>query len=382
MTNRYKARGFDFPILFGFFMRELLAVTLYLLLEWRARDYDFFTTAFVLILVLLTLRIPYVNAYTFLLEVFGMADWELSHHAGMHGSSFYNMYRALVVLTAHVGGAIAAAALRVYWDVAYGIESVTNGRPGVVPSLSVDPNALRALDGFWSADQRLERIGNSTALSSTIPLGPDNYLGIGQVSLMSWYVLEDAGYVLTVCVITIHIWLYVGLGEGNGLTRQNPFGRRYWHGLFVLCLMLSLLNAALCRAFPTAHGSPHNTIFKWQYQAWNPSVRLVDNENSEVFMRVVGGFLGLALAYAYNRLLVSTEKRRDDDDSGDLWFKMVWGFDPDQLHSRERRVRGDADDTRKETRRSLSEGRSETRCEKSCVVIKLPENFSDKCRRG
>lgn len=366
MVSRHRNRGISFAILLGCFVRELLAVTLYLLLEWRAHAYDFFTPALVLFVVLITLRTPYLNAYTFLLEMFGMSDWELSHHVGMHGDSLYNLLRTLAVLTAHVGGAVAAAALRVYWDVTYGKESSSGGRPGFQPSLSVDPSMLSSLDSFWNADDRLARIGNVT--EALIPLGPEEYLGIGQVPLMAWYVLEDAGYVCMVCIITIHIWLYTGLGEGKPHTNQNPFYQRYWVSLFTLCMLLSLVNTALYRAFPTAHGSLHNTIFKWQYQSWNPSVRLVDNQNSEVFSRIIGGLLGLLLASGYNRLLVSTEKDRDDDNSGDFWFKIVWGFEPDQLHTREKRINGDSGERRSSYTRKDAD---------SCVVIKLPGHMKE-----
>jgi hypothetical protein len=105
-----------------------------------------------------------------------------------------------------------------------------------------------------------------------------------------------------------------------------------------------LLYMALYRAFPTAHGSFHTTIYKAQYQVWNPTVKLLDDDNSETVARVFGGFLGLFLAVGYNKILVGTEKQTADDERSDFYYKLIWGLEPDPNQSRARRTEGEGED--------------------------------------
>jgi hypothetical protein len=122
----------------------------------------------------------------------------------------------------------------------------------------------------------------------------------------------------------VHIWLGAGLGKDDSKP-MDPFRSEFWKRLFRMSFMLALVFTALTRCFPTAHGSLHHTIFKCQYQAWNPHVHLVDNDNQEPLIRILGGFIGVALAFAYNKMLIAT---RDTKDDGGYYFRLVWGREP------------------------------------------------------
>jgi len=336
-----KTLSYSFPKTIGSFFREALAVTLILILEARTWAYDFFTPGLVLFLILITFRVPYINSYAFLFETFSIDSWKMANHVGLqkHADFSQNFIHTIVVLGAHTGAAIGAAALRVYFDVAFGRE-IMSTQAGLAPALEVDVDGLRNFDSFWNAGPRLKALADEKIFNGTvemnIPLGTNRDLGIGQMTLMLWYITEEIGYVCLLCICFIHIWLGAGVGESKR-TPMNPFKQRYWMHLFRVCILLTMVYVSLYRAFPTAHGSLHRTIYLCQYQAWNPNVHVVDNDNHEALARVIGAFLGLALGVAYNQMLVNTEKQESTDES-DFYFRLVWGLDPDPSHTRAKRT--------------------------------------------
>ena len=350
MEDMYAKRSFFYslPITIGAFFRELLAVTLVLVLTERARTYDFFTPGFVLLLVFLTFRIPNINSYTLLFETFSLGQWQVKNHVGgrNHADISQNILHVMVVLAAHIGGAIGAAAIRVYFDVMYGTEIMFGKnlspdiRTDLAPALTADVHAIRAIDSFWGSEDRVDRLlkkGVNDTVTELMPLTAESKLGISDTALTVWYTTEEIGFVFLLCVCYIHIWLSSGVGE-NKKPLMNPFSRVYWKRLFRVCTLVVLIYMALYRAFPTAHGSLHSTIFKVQYQAWNPSVHLIDDDHNETFARIFGGFIGVVLAIGYNKMLVGTERADADDDSGDFYYKLVWGMEADPNHSRARRI--------------------------------------------
>ncbi len=201
-----QALKYSWPKTVGAFFRELLAVVLLLVLQERAWAYDFFTPGLVLFLILVTFRLPYINSYLFLCETFGISSWTATNHVVLqkHEAFGQNLIHTIVVLGAHCGGAIGAAALRVYFDATYGKE-VMSMQAGISPALEINVAGLQRLSGsLWSADarvSRLERLGypNGT-LEVSIPVnGPDD-LAIGEFALMFWYVTEEVGYVFLLLV--------------------------------------------------------------------------------------------------------------------------------------------------------------------------------------
>ena len=341
-----KSLSYSFPKTVGAFFREVLAVTLVLTLEGRTWAYDFFTPGLVLFLILITFRVPYINSYAFLFETFSIDSWKMASHVGLqkHADFSQNFIHTIVVLGAHIGAAIGAAALRVYFDVAFGRE-IMSTQAGLAPALEVDVDGLRNFDSFWNAGSRLDALAKEQIFNGTvemnIPLGANRDLGIGQMTLMVWYVAEEIGYVCLLCICFIHIWLGAGVGE-NKRTPMNPFKQRYWMHLFRVSILLTMVYISLYRAFPTAHGSLHRTIYLCQYQAWNPNVRVIDTDNHEAFARIVGALLGLAFGVAYNQMLVNTEEQESTDES-DFYFRLVWGIDPDPSHTRAKRTGGKDD---------------------------------------
>ena len=343
---------YSLPITIGTFFREVLAVTLVLVLQQRASTYDFFNQGLVLLLIFLTFRVPYINSYTLLFEAISLGDWNIKNHVGMrkYDDISQNLIHVTVIFAAHVCGSIAAAALRVYFDVLYGSEIMFGKQPllgpnsDLAPALTVNVDQLKLFDSFWGAGNRITRlIGMNGSISQLFPLSAQHDLGIGSTALTVWYTTEEIGYVFLLCVCYIHIWLSTGVGE-NKKAPLNPFSQNYWRHLFQVCLMVVLVYMSLYRAFPTAHGSLHTTIYKIQYQSWNPNVKLVDTDNGETFARIFGGFIGLFLAVGYNKMLVGTERINPDDDSGDFYYKLIWGLEPDPSHSRAKRVSGGSND--------------------------------------
>lgn len=350
LEDLYNRRGlfYSLPITIGAFFRELLAVSLILILQERAYTYDFFTPGLVLLLIFFVFRVPYVNSYTLLFEALSLGKWEVKNHVGLrkHADPSQNMLHVLVIFAAHVCGALGAAAVRVYLDVTYGTEFMfgrerdPDTRTDVAPALQVNVDALRRFDSFWGAEDRVNRLtrdGVNGTLTQLIPLSSENNLGISDTALIVWYLTEEVAFVFILCVCYIHIWLSAGVGE-NKKPLLNPFRGNYWKSLFRVCLLVVMIYVALYRAFPTAHGSLHMTIFKVQYQAWNPNIQLVDDDHNETFARIFGGLIGLLLALGYNKMLVGTERASQEDDPGGFYYKLVWGLEPDPNHTKTKRV--------------------------------------------
>ena len=321
--------SYSFPVTLGFFIRELLAVTFLLLVEQRVGTYDFFNSAFVLFIVLITFRTPYVNSYAFIFEILSLKSWSKTNHAGLqkHADFTQNLLLFIAVLGAHIGAAIGAAALRVVVDVTYGVESLGSGQ-SIEPILSVSVESLRSIDTFWGAEKRLDRLAEAGLFNGTrsvmLPINDIALLGLDSAALSLWSLLEEVGYVTLLCICYVHIWLGAGLGK-NEAKPMEPFASEFWKRLFRMSMMLAVVNTALSRCFPTAHGSLHHTIYKCQYQVWNPDMRLVDNENQEPLIRVFGGILGVLVAISYNRMLIATRDNKDDEG---YYYRFVWGREP------------------------------------------------------
>ena len=358
-----KGLSLSIPLTIGVFFRELLAVALLITLQERAWGYDFFTPGLILFLVLITFRVPYLNSYVLLFEAFCIDKWNVDNHVGLrnHTDPIQNTFHVLMIVIAHVGGALGAAALRVFFDVTYGKEIMfgleqSAQQTTLNPGLQVDVDGLQQINSFWGTSGRLERLRDEGIYNGTIervwPFDSKSDLGIGSIGLVSWYVTEEIGYVFLLCVCYIHIWLSSGVGEQKR-PPSNPFLRVYWKVLFQVCVLITLVYVSLYRAFPTAHGSLHVSIFRAQYQTWNPNVRLVDTSNFETFSRIVGGFVGLLLGVGYNKLLVSTEKYKPDDDYyNEYYYKLIWGLEPDHGYSRLRRQERDDPDQSSRGRRA------------------------------
>ena len=361
---------YSLPITIGAFFRECFAVTLLLVLQERALNYDFFTSGLVLFLVFLTFRLPYINSYIILFEAFSLGQWDIKNHVGLrkHADASQNILHVLVVLAGNICGSLAAAALRVYFDVTYGTELMLGKeldpltQTYVAPALQVNVDHLRNIDSFWGAEDRINRLvddGVNGTLTQLIPLSSDNNLGIGDTALTVWYAAEEIGFVFLFCVCFVHIWLSAGVGE-NKKPVLNPFSHNYWYSLFKVFGLVVISYVALCRAFPTAHGSLHVTVFKLQYQAWNPNKHLIDHDHSELVGRIFGGFIGLFLAVGYNKMLVGTERSSPEDDPGDFYYKLVWGLEPDASHTKAKRL-GKADGWDSSSDEERSSGRRKGR---------------------
>lgn len=292
-------------------------------------SYDFFNSAFILLLVLITFRTPYVNSYAFIFESFSLRQWAPVNHVGLqkHQDFTQNLLLFVAVLGAHIGAAIGAAALRVLMDVTYGMESLVSGQ-SIEPMLSVSVESLQNINTFWGTEKRLDRLVSVGLFNGTrsamLPLNDINALGLDSAAVALWYLLEEVGYVALLCMCYVHIWLGAGLGKDE-MKPMEPFKSEFWKRLFRMSILLAVVNTALRRCFPTAHGSLHHTIFRCQYQAWNPNMHLVDNENQEPLIRVLGGILGVVVAFAYNKVLVATRDNRDDEG---YYYRMVWGREP------------------------------------------------------
>jgi hypothetical protein len=310
-------------------VREFFAVALYLILSMRADGYDFFNTGLILFLILIVVRLPFLNSYAFIFEATTIKSWDMKHvGVQKHDNWWYNSLHTVAILVAHILAGIAAAAFKVYYEVAFGRENM--GRlPLITPELVVDTHILQKMGTEWSANQRLDRLRPLDGVAVIhLPINStDLSHGIDKTALLMWYLCEEAAYITLLCICFVHIWVGSGVvHEKDDETAKiplNPFRPRYWKQLFKISILLTMVQFALSRAFPTAHGSLHHTVYKLQYQAWMPGAYMVDNENGEAAIRIIGGLLGVVLGKIYSWTLLST--KLDPDDT--WYFSLIWGME-------------------------------------------------------
>ena len=307
------------------FVREFFAVTLLLIFQSRAEGVDFFNSGMVLFLVLIIVRMPYINSYAFIFEAMTMRSWDIKHVGVQHyDDPSQNGIQILFVLAAHVLGAVAAAALRVYHTVAFGVETIA---PNIItPTFTVSADMLSQLGSTFGADQRLADLSfHNGSRTAQTPLLNGNLLEISGMALLLWYVIEEIVYVCLLCICYVHIWLATGVGADERRT-PNPFSQRYWMQLFRISSLLCVIYTALERAFPTAHGSLHITLYRCQMQVWNPTTSYIDFDHNEHIVRVIGGLIGLGLARAYNSALVSTRRTNNNNQPDEWYYHLIWGI--------------------------------------------------------
>ena len=310
-------------------VREFFGAGLWIVLSLRADQYDFFNRGFILFLIMIVVRLPYVNTYAFIFEASTIKSWDIKH-VGIqkHNNWGYNTVHAIAILTAHILAGTAAAYFKVYYEVAYGVENM-GLHPVIKPELVVDTHVLEKLGSDWSANERLDRLRPLDGIKVIdLPLnGTDTSHGIDKTALLLWYFCEEAAFVTLLCICFVHIWVGTGVvHERDDETAKiplNPFRPRYWQQLFKISMLLMIILFALDRAFPTAHGSLHKTVYKLQYQSYMPDSHLVDNENGEGTIRILGGLIGVLLAKIYSWTLLSTKIDTDDT----WYFSLVWGME-------------------------------------------------------
>jgi hypothetical protein len=319
----------DAPLLLSVFFREIMAVALLLLLESRVSGYDLMNKSLILFLILITVRLPYINSYAYIFESASLYKYT-SHSRHGSRSDAQNSYwfpsvYFIIVLFAHVLGSIVAAWVRVYWDVQYGTEIQLVSGPVLKFGIKTDVSTLGKYESDFFPDERYRCFAakgvNSTQTVWFPLLHLDNYC-ITDTSIQAWYIGEEAAYVFLLCVCLMHSWLATSAIKEGKSSGSNPFAKEYWNKLFRLSVLLTSINLALARAFPTAHGSLHNTLYMFYYQKWTPGSEQLDDKHGEFFFRVLGGLLGALLGMAYNSMTVATQ-----DPNGDPgYFKLVWGF--------------------------------------------------------
>ena len=328
MANPVKTFAEDIPLLVSILFREFFAVTLLLVLESRMLNYDFLNKPLITFLVLITVRFPYINSYVYLFESTAVGKWKSHTRYGSRSDAqntyYFHAIFFLFVVTAHVLAGVAAAAARVYFDVQFGPELQVVSGSQLKFGLETNVTKLQLYDSMWGGEDRYTCLLNKGYHNGSRTLwfpmtGADDYC-LTVTNIQVWYIGEEAAYVFLLCVCFVHLWLGTGVRDRAGPT--NPFARDYWEKLFRLSIILTFVNVALTRAFPTAHGSFHQTIYNHYTQLWTPDSTYIDDEHSEFFFRVLGGLLGTFLAALYNTSLASTQDPKSD--SG--FYKLVWGF--------------------------------------------------------
>lgn len=318
----------DIPLLVSILLREFFAVALLLVLESRMLNYDFLNKPLITFLVLVTVRFPYINSYVYLFESTAVGKWKSHTRYGSRSDAqntyYFHAIFFLFVVAAHILGGVAAAATRVYFDVQYGPElQVTTGSQ-LKFGLETNVTKLPLYNSMWGNEDRYTCLFDKGYRNGTRTLwfpmtAADDYC-LTVTNIQVWYIGEEAAYVFLLCVCFVHLWLGTGVKDRQSAT--NPFARDYWEKLFRLSIILTFINVALTRAFPTAHGSFHQTIYNHYLQEWTPDSTYIDGEHSEFFFRVLGGLFGTFLAALYNSSLASTQDSKSDHG----FYKLVWGF--------------------------------------------------------
>ena len=332
-VSKYPRYDQQFILLLSTLLREFTAVTMLLILQSRVSGYDMFNTPMIMFVVLILVRVPYLNSYVYLFEKF---TYNFGARSTADETIFTWIYEAIVVLGGHVAAAAAAAAMRVYFNVNFGIELQSATGPNLRYGLSTDVDSLREYGSYWKTDARYACFlgkGLNGTVTKWFPLAhADKDYCLFDSGIAVWYFFEEMVYVATLCVCYVHIWLFTGVGGDSeiGLASKpvNPFSRPYWLRLFKLSFVLCFLNAAMARGFPTAHGSLHNTLFYYFVDEWSPQTRLIDRDHDEILVRVIGGLVGALLGWAYGQLVHKTKDIVYSSDSGNLLYCFVWGFEP------------------------------------------------------
>ena len=331
----------DMPLIISVFFREIVAVMLLLVLESRVSGYDLMNKPLILFLVLITVRLPYINSYAYIFESASMYKYKSHSRHGSRSDAqnsywFHSVY-FVVVLVAHILGAIWAAWLRVWFDVQYGTEIQLVSGPVLKFGIKTDVSALSRYDSTFFPEDRYSCFASKGANTTQTVWFPllhlENYC-ITDTNIQAWYIGEEMAYVFLLCTCLMHSWIATSATKDGKPGSANPFVKEYWNKLFRLSVLLTAVNLALARAFPTAHGSFHNTIFAYYYQRWTPGAEQIDDRHGEFFFRVLGGVVGALLAIAYNAMVASTQ-----DPNGDAgFFKLVWGFARDSPPSSAKEV--------------------------------------------
>ena len=72
-------------------VREFVAVGLLLALSLRADGYDFFNSGLILFLILIVVRLPFINSYSFLFETLTTRSWGMKH-VGVQSQDRYRFH--------------------------------------------------------------------------------------------------------------------------------------------------------------------------------------------------------------------------------------------------------------------------------------------------
>lgn len=311
-------------------IREFTAIAALLILESRLEGYDMFNSAMVLFIILVMVRVPYVNSYVYLFE---KLTWDFGARSNVNDEFFFAVGEGIAVLGGHIAGAAAAAAMRVTLDVNYGREVHGLGSPNVRYGLATNADSLAAYDSYWKAGDRrscFSARGLNGTVTKWFPLtNADRDYCLDVTSIGLWYFCEEAVYVLMLCMTYVHVWqLTTRRVERQDVGGVNPLGRWYWETLFKLSFLLCFLNVALARAFPTAHGSLHKSMYLYMVDLWSPQPHLIDDRHNEIALRVVGGIVGAGLGWVYAYVVHATLPVKAGSDSPNLLYCFVWGMPP------------------------------------------------------
>lgn len=298
------------------FLREFLSTTCQLVLAARLGGDLFFAGPVVSLLVNIVFRRPLINPFVASLACGSSGDWKKANVAGYPGfdrskTRWFELFSFWIMLvTAEVSGAVAAAGIRASHDRVFGYEFLKNAASGS-GQLYFKAN-LTADQSCWNrarfapltdAAEVPVRMGRSAA----IPWFTDDCAGILK---WRWWFAEEVGAVLFFIVTYVHIWRWL---RWDDMLKNNPtpYLERYWEKIVTFSCASAAVGFMVVIAFPTAHAGIHTSVFLSVYEELTPLQykHVVSNDQGEAIIRIFGGCVGFVLALWYEFMLAGVDAR-------------------------------------------------------------------------
>jgi len=309
-----------FPSLF---LREFVATICALVLNSRLGGDLFIASPLVTLYVNIVFRRPLNSPYVLTLGCLSAGDWRRANVAGYPG---FNKERTrwwelalfwLLLLTAQLTGAAAAAGIRARNDRVLGYEFVKGAAWGT-GQLHMRAN-LEGAESCWDRAY----FGNSSSTKADIPIRlyrdatRDMFKSpaCAADTQWRWWFGEELGAVLFIIVAYVHIWRWL---RWDDMEKSNPSDRemRYWEKLVTFSIATASVGLMTAMAFPTANQGMHTSVFLGVYQALNADKTVTSLALNEPYIRAFGGTIGCLLAIVYEWALAWI----DSKERGQCWM--------------------------------------------------------------
>jgi hypothetical protein len=317
-----------FPSLF---LREFVSTVCVLVLNSRLGGDLFIASPLVSLYVNIVFRRPLNSPYVLTLGCLSAGDWRRANVAGYPGFSkektqWWELALFwLMMLTAELTGAAAAAGIRAHNDLVLGHEFVKGAAWGT-GQLFLRAN-LEAPESCWDRayfPNGTSKVDIPARLYRDATRDMFKNAACAADTQWRWWFAEELGAVLFIIVAYVHIWRWL---RWDDMERSNPTDReeRYWEKIVTFSTATASVGLMTAMAFPTANQGMHTSVFLGVYQSLNADKNVTSISLNEPFIRSFGGTVGCLLAIAYEWGLAWLErKERGQCRLADAVHKMLY----------------------------------------------------------